>query len=346
MSTNAILLYKSIEDYLGSGEQRFFGKGYRRAEYRFGDISVTLGDEGNLDVQAKLSVVYPHDWSVKADQIDLRPHLSSIDTLVIGAQLSEIYLAHAYGFDKDARRNMRLRKVILRAGSTPEENLIDIPLVAKLRTTKPLAGDGDRCISTIDCQAGLMRARCEIEHQIAPRVNTTGVYRTVEEILGSPTSRYYGEGFKARKQRIEDVQVDMEMLRSDARVHVEAIQEEGMHSGTEGMNGQYQPSVSMIDCFVVLLQMTQVMMYELDAVRRQDSNTLWMIQTVLEEVVLPDVAADAQGLLSVDAQSTIRGKHLLPLHGSVWRNLDIVGHCGGITMQSSIAHALPSSVQA
>lgn len=343
MSPNTNLLYRSIEDYLGSGEQRFFGKGYRRSEHRIRDISVMPGDNPNTDVQATASIAYPHDWSTKGDQIDLLPHLSSIDTLVIGAQLSEMYLAHVYDFDENMRRDMRLRKVTLRAGATPQENLVDISLVAKLCTTKPLANDEDRCISIIDCRLGLMRARCEIEHHNAQYVGTPRVYPSIEDILGSPMSRYYGEGFKARKQRIEDVRVNMDTLQSDARVHIESIN--GINSGVEGINGRYHPSVSMIDCFVVILQMTQIMMYELDAVKRQESNTLWMIQTVLEDVVTPRVEASTQDALSVDAQSAIRSKHLIPLRGSVWRNLDIIGHCGGITMQSSLAHALPRSAQ-
>ncbi len=339
MSSNTTLLYRSIEDYLGSGEQRFFGKGYRRADYRIGDLSVTAGGELDAGVRGKVSVAYPSDWSTKGDQIDLRPHLSSIDTLVIGAQLSELYLAHVYDFDESMRRDMRLRKVTLRAGSAPQEDLVDISLGAKLRTTRVLEGDGDRCVSTMDCQLGLMRARCEIEHRVAQGSDTPGEYRLVEDRLGSPVSRYYGEGFKARKQRIEDVRIDMEALQADARVHIESIA--GLESGVEGINGRYQPSVSMVDCFVVILQMTQVMMYELDAVRRQDSNTLWMIQTVLEEVGPPS----AEETLSVDARSAIRSKHLLPLRGSVWRNLDLVGHCGGISMRSSLAHALPDTAQ-
>lgn len=344
MSTNATLFYRSIEDYLGPGEQRFLSSGYRRANYRIGDIAVTPGDESDADVQGIASVVYPpRGWSTKGDQTDLRPHLSTVDTLVIGTQLSEIYLVHTYGFDENIRRNMRLCKVTLKAGSTPQENLIDIPLAAKLRTTKPLPDNENRCISIIDCHVGFMRARCEIEHHVAPPVNLAGRYHSVEDILGPAMSRYYGEGFKTRKQRIEDVQVDMETLQSEAQVHIESIQ--GISSGTEGIHGRYQPSVSMIDCLVVIGQMAQVMMYELDAVRRQDSNTLWVRQAVLEEVVLPPAGVGTLEVLSVGAWSAIRSRDLLHLGDSVWRTLGIVGHCGGIATQISFAHALPAPIQ-
>lgn len=340
MPNEPTLFYRSVDDCLGPREQRFFGSGYRRVDCCIGDISVAPGNASGTHVQGVASIVYPYDWSTKRDQIDLRPHFSSIDALVISAQLSEICLTHAYGFDDNMRRDMRLRKVTLRAGSTPQQDLKNIPLVADLQMAKPLVDDGERCVSTIDCRLGLMSARCEVEHHMVPLTNIPGAYHSIEDILGPPASRYYGEGFKARKQRIEDIRVDMEILQADARVYLKSMQ--SIDGETRGINSNYQPSISMIDCLVVIGQMLQIMVYELDAVQRQNSNTLWMRHTVLEEVVPPCKGTGTQDILSVDAQVTTRSKKLLPLKGSVWRTLDIAGYCGGVTIQLSVVHELPS----
>ncbi len=346
MPNKPTLFYRSVDDYLGPREQRFFGSGYRRVDCYIGDISVAPENASGTHVQGVASIVYPYDWSTKRDQIDLCPHFSSIDALVISAQLSEICLTHAYGFDDNMRRDMRLRKVTLRAGSTPQQDLKNIPLAANLQMAKPLVDDGERCVSTIDCRLGLMSVRCEVEHHMVPLANIPGAYHSIEDMLGPPASRYYGEGFKARKQRIEDVRVDMEILQTDACVYLESMHSvDGGTRGIRGINGNYQPSISMIDCLVVIGQMLQIMMYELDAVQRQNSNTLWMRHTVLEEVVPPRKGTGTQDILSVDAQVTTRSKKLLSLRGSVWRILDIVGYCGGVTIQLSVVHELPSLAQ-
>jgi hypothetical protein len=182
-----------------------------------------------------------------------------------------------------------------------------------------------------------MQARCEIEHQIARRVRTAGSYACMQDILGPVVPRYYGEGFKFRRQLIEHVRGDMETLRSYATVQIEPT-EEG-HTTSEGIEGEYQPSVSMIDCFVVNLQLAQVLMYEMDAVERKNSNTLWMIRTVMQA---ENPHRPCQVPLA--AHTAITGKHLLKLRGGTWRNTEIVGELGGVTMRCSLAHELPKDL--
>lgn len=332
--TNTRLSYRRIEDYLGPGATRFFGAGYRRAAYQIGDIVARVtGDEPG--VRALVTVHYPRDWSRKADDADLRPHLSSIDTLVLGAQLSEVYLVHAHGLDADARRSMWLRKVNIKAGVVPQEELVELAASVRLRGRRPAPASPSRVVSVLDCKIGAMRVRLEIEHRLAADVAGTRAYESIDDVLGPAASRYYGDGFKFRQQIIEDVHVDMDELSALASAVIGPI--EGGDGGTEGIEGDYQPSVSMVDCFVVNLQLAQVLMYELDAVRRSKSNTLWMLQTALT-AGRPMRHCSAP----LPARTTIASKHLLPLRGGTWRNVDIVGELGGIGMRSSLAHELPA----
>lgn len=327
--------YRSIDDYLGPGETRFFSQGYRRVEYQVGEIMVTPADVAGPGIRAIAALAYPSDWSKKTANVDLRPHLSTVDALVLSAQLSEAHLTHAYGLDSVMRRKMQLCRVTLRAGTKPQEELVGVPLSAVLRETKPDSQGG--FISVFDCAAGVMRARCEIKHQIGQQATAEGTYGSLEDVLGPAVSRYYGEGFKFRRQAIEDVRVDMDALHADATVRIESTQAGGIP--TEGLEGNYQPSVSMIDCFVVNLQMVQVLMYEMDSIDRQNSNTLWMLQTVLEATTpyRPFGAPQA-------AHADIVEKHLLPLRGGMWRNVDIAGSYGGIDLRCSFAHELPAEV--
>jgi hypothetical protein len=279
-------------------------------------------------------VDYPADWSRKRDA-DLRPHLSTVDMLMLGVQLSEAHLAHAYGLDDDMRGGMWLRKVSLRAGSTPQEDLLDLEGSARLRETRPASGSDGGFVSVYECAVGVMRARCEIAHPIARTDISETKYESLDDVLGDPAARYYGDGFKAQQHRIEGVHVDMSDLRSSASVGIDQLGSGGMPS--EGTEGRYQPSLSLLDCFVVNLQLVQVMMYELDSVNRKDSNTLWMLRTTLETDRPHRPYGDA-----VPARAAITGKHLLPLRGGTWRNVDVRGDCGGVSLRSSFAHELPA----
>jgi Pseudomonas avirulence D protein (AvrD) len=333
------LTYASMEDYLGPGDSRFFSAGYRRSDHEVTGLITTPADVAEPGAQATVTVQYPHDWSKKTEDTDLPPHLSSVDILLLGAQLAEAHLTHAYGLDGAMRGRMWLRKVTLRASTTPQEDLTGMPAWAKLRETSPVADVSGRFVSVYDCAVGVMRTRCEIEHEIGQRSSAERSDSTLEALLGPAAARYYGEGFKLRSQSIQDVSVDLGSLHSDAQVRIASIGE--AHTAAEGIEGSYQPSASMIDCFVVTLQMAQVLMYELDGVSRRDSNTLWMLQTVLE-ADRPDRPFAGPHA----AHTTIAGKHLLKLRGGTWRNVDITGGFAGITLRASLAHELPKAAVA
>ncbi|WP_158632238.1 AvrD family protein [Micromonospora sp. Llam0] len=228
---------------------------------------------------------------------------------------------------------------MLTAGTTPQEELIGLTGTAVPRATRPAPGSPDAQVSVYDCAVGAMRARVEIEHPSGRvRSEQGATYPSLGDILGAPALRYYGDGFKLRRQYVEDVLLDMAQLRSSATVRLDPA---GSELATQGTDGRYQPSVSLVDCFVANLQLAQVLMYELDGVTRRESNTLWMLRTVLEAP--QPMRSLAAPLPTVTA---ITGKHLVPLRGGRWRNVEIRGGCGGVDLRASFAHELPPSAAA
>jgi hypothetical protein len=328
-SDSSQLRLSSVDDYLGPGETRFFSAGYRRVEYRLRDVAVTAHG-----AEALATLTYPRDWSRKAANTDLRPHLSTIDSLVLGMQLAECYLGHARGLDERQRNSSILRRVLLRAGTTPQEDLEAVRLSARLRDTTPVPERSGRFLSSFDCTAGLMRARCLIEHDEGILTTQEGSYRSLQDLLGPAASRYYGDGFKTRQQTVEHIVLDLDALSAEATVGVQQLP--GTVAPKSGVDGDRQPLVTPVDCFVVTLQLAQILMYEMDNLRRQDSKTLWMLQCAL------DATAPVTAGPGLSANATITGNHLLNVRDAHWRNVDITGACGGIGLRCSFAHELPA----
>lgn len=333
---NSQLYFDTIEDYLGPAATRFFATGYRRVRHQVSDVRTTPSDAERPGAEATISVEYPRDWSKKTDSMDILPHLSSVDLIVLGAQLCEAHLSHAYDLEAQARRQLRLRKVTLRAGTTPQEDLVGLTASVTLRKTCVIPANDNRFLSVYRCKIGVMQARFEIEHEICKKTATDGAYASIDEAIGPAAARYYGEGFTGGRHVIEDVRVDMDALRADARVQF-GLTPDGRPS-TDGIDGASQPPVSVIDCFVISLQMVQVLLYEMDSVTRQNSETLWMLSTVLDA---PDAQQPYSGPLP--ARVAITAKHLLALNGRQWRNVDIEGECDGVKLRCSFAHRLPDS---
>ncbi|BCY08847.1 AvrD family protein [Actinoplanes sp. L3-i22] len=326
-----LLRLDDVDDYLGPAHGRFFASGYRRATYGVRGVDVNVGGPGTGGTSARVDVAYPSDWSRKADA-DLRPHLSTMDMLVLGAQLSEAHLTQAYGLDATMQRQAWIRKVTLRAGSEPQEELTGLAGSAELIGCAA-SGDGT-AVSTYQSRIGAMSARYEIVHPVARHDASGGRFDDLSAVLGDAGDRYYGEGFQAQRHRIENVEVDLAGLRSTARV---TLEQTGPRRPSEGLEGDYQPSWSLLDCFVVNLQLAQIMMYELDSLRRQDSNTLWMVKTVLRaERPQRPIAGP------VTTQAAVTGKHLVDLRGGRWREVAVTANCAGVALRASFAHELPA----
>ncbi|MYR03354.1 MULTISPECIES: AvrD family protein [unclassified Streptomyces] len=326
-TSSAPPLVASIDQLLGPAEGRFFGRGFRRVAYDIADVRVEPGPRGEVTARTAVGVRYPADWSKKKVGSDLRPHFSTVDGIVVAAQLAEVCLRGTGGGLRDAW----LRGVRLSAGSAPQEDLAELPARAVLRGSEPAAPS--RVVSRVDCAIGTMRVRMEVEHATAhgPAFEQGG--GDLESLLGPAPERYFGTGFTRRAQHIEQVDIDSRLL--TARSVLTLSEDDGAQAPRAGLEGAHQPSVSVIDAFVTSLQLAQVMLYDLDGMRRQESNTLWMRQTTLT-ATRPD-----RGDARLPVQVALENAQLHTMRGKSWRALDITGELPGLRVRSAVAHQLP-----
>ncbi|HEU5160772.1 MAG TPA: AvrD family protein [Streptosporangiaceae bacterium] len=357
----------SIDDVLGPGEERFFGAGFKRAEHSLTAVQITGADGVDRlgSVAARAAVGYPADWSRKAG-IDQRPHLSTIDVIVIGAQLSEMLLAHAYGVDRARRRRMVLRRIHVKAGTRPvEDDLSDFPAAARVIGTRPVRAAADTAntaADTIDgaggdaaidlyttiteCTVGTLRVRLEIRHEMGRTNPAPGFFGSPDELLGDARLRLFGAGYKAGRQLIENIDVDSAGHAARACVRMLATRRptgradpgDGLAAAPgEGLEATHRAAASPIDGFVIGLQLGQLLLYELDRVPRARSNTLWMRETVIDlDLRRRPLPALAPTTAVLDQPRLLENSK-----GEKWRCADIVGEFQGIRLRCSVAHRLP-----
>jgi hypothetical protein len=328
---------------LGPGEKRFFGSGYKRVGQCLSGIRTDGSSEPGALVTARAGLNYPQDWSRKGAGSQLRPHLSSIDALVLAAQLAEIQLNHSRALTAEQQRHTWLCSTEVRAGTQPHEDLSDFPVLAQLRGTEDGRLPGGPLRSHYDCRIGSLKVRCTFEH--APgdggrRNRPETVYATGDEALGPARNRHYGDGYKARRNFAEDVAVDLSAQRVRARQHV--VPEPGDDEATWGAEAAYAPSVSQVDCMISIAQLAQVLLYNQDDLPRSSSNTLWM-RRILIEADSPLRPFDGP----IDAMAYTTKTRLLSMSDGLWRCSELaVDDFGGIHGSCSIAHRLPAAATA
>lgn len=311
----------AVDDILGPAEKRFFGRGFRRVGYDVSELRTGCAD-GVPWASASVDVSYPSDWSRKAVGTDLRPHFSTIDALVLGAQLAEHCLLSP-GQTPEILAAGWLRKVRITAGSKPQEDLVGLKATARRKSVQPI--EPGWAVSVFDFAIGAMRVQSEVVH---PTAELTEGEWTPEKL---PEDRYYGAGFKARGQRIRDLEVQDQ---TKARAVLE-LSDECLKPAT-GLEAAYHPAPSMVDAFVTALQLAQVMMYDLDGVPRQDSDTLWMRQTTM-------TAPKPSKTREIPVTTELADPALLQMGGDTWRTFTVLAEVAGINVRSAVTHRLPGS---
>jgi len=209
----------NIDEYLGPSEGRFFGSGYRKAEYELGPVR-QCGDT----FEGLASISYPSGWSQKKAGVDLRPHLSTVDTMILGAEYTELLLAASLGLSATQRRGASIWKVVIQAGTEPEESLDSVAIAAQITKSKAV-GDG-WAETKSHVQVGRMRTRLVVSHEqgVEPFAAAEGDLH-IADVLDPSSTRYWGSGFRFGRQSIGPVRADVDTLSASGGLTIDTLPE-------------------------------------------------------------------------------------------------------------------------
>lgn len=319
--------FASIDDQLGPRADRYFGVGFKRVSHR---ITNAVLDPGDNSITAHARLQYPPDWSSKTTVGSRTPHVSSLDVAALAVQLADLYFTATFGLTDEQRRGLTIRRLTIKAGRTPQEQLADVSMSAQRVVTK---NDDDAAVTRFTGHVGGLATLCEVVH---PRDLHAGISGprplAAEESLGDPARRYFGSGFKTRDHELRDVVVaeNHTVVSATARITGDEIH-------PSGIAGRYQPAITLIDGMVVLAQLAQSLLYDLDDIDRGDSKTLWLRNI---DVVGPPPHQRLGMPFRTSASATRTG--LVNLAGGTWRTSSWRALFSGLQFQFRLAHELPT----
>lgn len=325
----------SIDEILGDRSTRFFAEGFKKITRAVSDVAVN-GD--GCDATASLG--YPADWSRKGSA-DLRPHLSTIDALVLAVATAEAHLAHAAGLDADRRGQAWLRSFTMKAGRNPHEDLSAFPVRVRLAGQTSASATDTRTVATYQCQVGAIRVRLEIEYDSGapPATATERRFADLADAVGGNARRYLDRAVGGT-HHLHEVTVTPGHIAAVVDISGERGEEPDADVDDDapptGFAAAYEPSLSAVDCLVCMAQLAQSVMYSLDQVERRESDTLWM-RTVWFEADRPRNPMQQPFIALLE----ITKSRLLSHDGALWRTADVAGDFHGLRVGSSLAHRLP-----
>lgn len=322
----AELRLASVDDVLGDRHGRFFGEGFKRVAYSLTGVAVVPGtDSAAGEVRATAGIHLPDTWSRKGETLQ-RPHLSTLDGMLLAARLTGLYAAHTHRLTADAP--FRVRGLRIKAGSTPdEEGLERFTVTARHRSTVASPDTAGRSVTTMDCVIGSMTLQVEAEHPTANALDTApGSYASADELDGPWNSTAFGISHHSRSQYLEDVVADVAAGTAHARLTL-------VDAPGQDPAGPHGPTA--IDLFVCALQLGQVLLYELDGLTRAASNTLWMRTTRFTPRTSAPAEPDGRFRVTLDRTAE------LPTAEGTWRTARITAALGETELTCNVVHLLP-----
>jgi len=323
--------YDSVDAALGPAEGRYFGLGLSRVHHVLHDVS-SVGGPGSGQVAARAGIVYPPDWSVKGVG-ELRPHLSSIDALVLAVRVAEFYM-RTCGLSEDQVRRAWIRSMKVRAGNDPTLELSDFAVDARLVASEPVPRSLGGQVSTVESHVGAITLVLEIEHE--PRLLPRSEAKLAPGArFVSPPRFFYGDQHRETQRLLADLDLDLHAGSARSLVTITAPEET---DDIGGLGAAYAPGLSIVDMIAVAAQMAQALLYDLDGLTRQESQTLWMrryqgsLKTPYQPITNPFIAT-----------TSIRSSRLVPMGGLIWRTAELQFCQLGAVGTFSVAHALPAA---
>lgn len=322
----------TIEHALGARDTRYFGHGFQRVTHHLTELAVgSTRITGTVSATARVD--YPADWSTTSTRPG-EPHLSTVDALLIAGQLAEAYLTHGHRLDPDTRARMWLRGFDMTAGSAAVTDLAAIPVGGRRVTMRLGPWGTNAVISGFEFHVGSLRLATQVQHEVGTPVLKPATWPDLEQLLGPAEQRHYGRGFARRRHDIRDVTIESDRQRAHATVHVENPE----LGHPQGLAAGYEPALSFIDATVCTAQLAQVLAYHLEAVDRDETDTLWMRRFAMRADTPAVPIAEP-----VDMAARVLRRWRMDRMGKSWRTYRMDGHIAGITTTASLAFNVPGA---
>lgn len=317
--------YRAIDDLLGPASSRFFGSGYRRVEQQVKHIETVPIDLTTVERTDLAGVIYPTDWSTKKAGQALRPHVSTIDSCVFSKIIAESHLRGWAGLTEDQIASSWIRSIGMRAGPVAQEDTDEV----KVHTTvvqKP----GDAASGPVSFEFTSLIGSMRTEYTVVVPALPERPRRTVSpELLTDRTH------LRATID-LRDIELDL-VERTAAATYLLRAQDAGGERSA-GIASAYQPYLTDVHNILGIAQIGQALLYQVDRIKRADSNTLWTRSFTARREGPPRQGRNT-GLVSV---AVVDHEHLRT-GGDTWSISSWTSACEDLVTTFELAHKLPAA---
>lgn len=310
---------RTLESVLGPSHGRFFGEGYRGVRHKL--HIAPAGTEGE-NVGWLAQVTYPTGWSRDEDGKSRRPHLSTVDAVVL-----PLMALSSLGRRDDAATKYErayVSRIDLRAGDVPWLDLDAVPVsLHREESEAPMQGRGVQRFRTT---TGNLGASIWIVNESPP-----GCPRLARgELIAADVRGVYDDLYRSTQVNSTLTAYEPERGRLIATHHFDPGGPPSRHH--TGIESGFWPALSVVDYLVTLGQLSQALIQLRHGGGR--AGTLWMRRMTIRFERSPEALPAI-----FESSMTIDRDHLIERHGRRYRNIVIDARTSnGVHIEARLAH--------
>ena len=302
-----ITKFDRIEDILGSPDGRYFGNGYTQVKYFQKVKHITF--EG---IESVFEINYPKSWSTKKNIESIKPHFSSLDSIVLAVKLVSDFLREELVIEEETINNALISSFSVKAGKSLVEDLKNVTAKLSLSSDDKLSSKGRIASFSVELVVDL--------------------FDDSKQLKINSGEDYYFSNFKTVDTKLTDISVKTELNSISATT---SFSYSDKFSGIESAHLLKKRLPSILDHIIVTAELTEVLHSYLDRTPREFSKTLIMRKIK----ILRNLSNDSQlseGNIKVQVLKT----KIVPLKGKNVRVSDMISKLGESTLIYSVAQEL------
>lgn len=253
----------NAEQILGSKEKRYFAAGYKKISCELFDYRLA---ENKLTASLRLD--WGKNWSIKKGKVIVQ-HLGSIDSSLVAIKVLELFLVVKYNLTVEEIACCSVKKIDFKTQPCFQNHSQqhDVEL------TNVLSYYDNENLMVNEFDILVKNFRFFISLNLGRQFNSSHIQQdqNLPRGLNNSTS-YYNVGYKLTSVNIENVFLNLEnrsITGNSILNHSDSVVKHGLGIG-------HQWPLTFIEYLSIAGQLTQILLYKLENVTREESNNMWV----------------------------------------------------------------------
>jgi hypothetical protein len=262
-TSNPKIKLRNAEQFLGSKRKRYFTSGFKKINCILGNYQYS---DDKLTASVKLN--WGKGWSMK-DTGRVERHMGSIESFSIAMRSLELFLIIKYNLSDEEIADSFIRKIEFK--TKPCDHHADRPIDVEVTSIDTKWKD----FTSANCRFNIIVTNFHfvVEVDFNNQSKSVGFpYERFSQSIAYNPEQYYNHGYKATSIDIENLVLNLatRSLIAESRIK-RSIPNTKTGIGTSKLKG-----LTFIDFLRIAGQLTQILLYKLDNISREDSNNMWV----------------------------------------------------------------------